>query len=219
MHAAGHSEDCQYTHSLGFTDGVGRSDGEGVERPWAELNQLGGSTREMTYGHHQEVIEDHLHFWNFVKSSQMCTYLWQKHREASKQAEHHREDFQGLCAITHPALLKKWENMSPLPRKEGTTVQSVYKLPNGLIPTRKQMYDRLRLVEAAEEPVWSEASAPTWSVFRGRPSAATFINMGLCLEDEQHKVTSRASAVLRKDAASIDLGLHRARDALAGHLN
>ncbi|EJU01622.1 hypothetical protein DACRYDRAFT_36223, partial [Dacryopinax primogenitus] len=50
MHAVSHSEYCQYHYSLHFKEGTGRSDGKGVEHPWSELNQLGGSTREMTWG-------------------------------------------------------------------------------------------------------------------------------------------------------------------------
>ncbi|KAJ7874124.1 hypothetical protein B0H13DRAFT_1894675 [Mycena leptocephala] len=37
-HAASHVEDCQNQNSLSFKEGVGKTDGEGVERTWSVLN-------------------------------------------------------------------------------------------------------------------------------------------------------------------------------------
>jgi hypothetical protein len=43
------------------------TDGEGVERHWANLGPLGTSTREMGPGHRRDTIDDHLDHWNWLK--------------------------------------------------------------------------------------------------------------------------------------------------------
>ncbi|KZT54451.1 hypothetical protein CALCODRAFT_510770 [Calocera cornea HHB12733] len=71
MHEHAHQEWCRYQFSLAWIEGGGRTDGEGVERPWSELNQLSASTKEMTAGHRKEVLEDHMTGWNWKKVMNM----------------------------------------------------------------------------------------------------------------------------------------------------
>ena len=47
--------------------GVGRTDGEEVERGWAKFNGTAGSTREMGPGSREETLEDHFEFNNVEK--------------------------------------------------------------------------------------------------------------------------------------------------------
>ncbi|KLO04068.1 hypothetical protein SCHPADRAFT_841060, partial [Schizopora paradoxa] len=68
MHLQGHIESCQYRFSWNYTDGVGRTDGEEVERFWAEANQAAGSTKQMNKGHRREVLDDIMNDWNFLKN-------------------------------------------------------------------------------------------------------------------------------------------------------
>lgn len=76
-HIVGHKENCFYQHSLNFTKGCGRTDGEACERNWALLNPLSMSTREMNSAHRHEVLEDHMSHINFTKLMTMRTSFLQ----------------------------------------------------------------------------------------------------------------------------------------------
>ncbi|KAJ7882725.1 hypothetical protein B0H13DRAFT_1890747 [Mycena leptocephala] len=49
-HAASHVEDCQNQNSLTFQEGVGKTDGKGVERTWSRLNPAAYSTKDAGLG-------------------------------------------------------------------------------------------------------------------------------------------------------------------------
>ena len=66
-HLDGHKDDCKYRFSLNYTEGVGRSHGEGIEASWAESKQSGGSTRQMNHGHRHDTINDLHNYWNWNK--------------------------------------------------------------------------------------------------------------------------------------------------------
>ena len=66
-HFNGHREDDHNRFSLNFMKGVGRTDGEEVERGWAKFNGIAGSTREMGPGSREETLEDHFEFNNVEK--------------------------------------------------------------------------------------------------------------------------------------------------------
>ena len=59
FHLPAHKASCRYKYSYHWLPGVGMTDGEAPERIWAILNDIGGSTREMTAGHRHDVINDH----------------------------------------------------------------------------------------------------------------------------------------------------------------
>jgi hypothetical protein len=58
FHLGSHVEACHAPFSLGYTLGVGRTDGEGVERNWDGLNGLGPSTKEMGPGNRWDTLDD-----------------------------------------------------------------------------------------------------------------------------------------------------------------
>ena len=66
-HLDGHKDNCKYRFSLNYTEGVGRSHGEGIEASWAESKQSGGSTRQMNHGHRHDTINDLHNYWNWNK--------------------------------------------------------------------------------------------------------------------------------------------------------
>ena len=66
-HCPMHKLPCQAPHSLNFKPGVGRTDGEGIERSWSELNRVANSTKEMGPGSRHDTLDDHLGHHNFRK--------------------------------------------------------------------------------------------------------------------------------------------------------
>ena len=79
MHVQGHKEDCQYCYSLNYMEHVSRTAGELIETAWAEANNIGPSTREMSPGHRHDVLNDLYDFWNWWKTFGMGTSLLQIH--------------------------------------------------------------------------------------------------------------------------------------------
>ncbi|KAJ6491119.1 hypothetical protein C8R45DRAFT_901358 [Mycena sanguinolenta] len=67
-HALAHEELCAALNSLNYIPGVGRSDGEGIERLWAWLNGCAYQSKEMGLGNRADSIEDKVDCHNFQKN-------------------------------------------------------------------------------------------------------------------------------------------------------
>lgn len=66
-HLNGHREEDHNRYSLNFMKGVGRTDGEEVERGWSRFDGTAASTREMGPGSREETLEDHFDYNNQEK--------------------------------------------------------------------------------------------------------------------------------------------------------
>lgn len=71
FHIAAHNMDCQCRFSLHFTEGVGQTDGEGIERNWARVGMLGITTKEMGPGARHDVLDDHWGHNNWSRTKDM----------------------------------------------------------------------------------------------------------------------------------------------------
>ncbi|KAJ7060165.1 hypothetical protein C8F01DRAFT_1058798 [Mycena amicta] len=69
-HAIVHEASCQADNSLSFLRGVGRTDGEGIERTWAIVNPVLFATKEMGEGNRHDTIEDKIDHINFEQNIQ-----------------------------------------------------------------------------------------------------------------------------------------------------
>lgn len=85
FHLSGaHGDLCQGPFSLNFKEGVGHTDGEGIERNWARVNGAAHSTREMGPGSRHDTLDDTMGHSNWRKlvdlgepshpSSFVCAY-------------------------------------------------------------------------------------------------------------------------------------------------
>jgi len=68
FHLPAHIEFCHNNFSFNLTKGVGRTDGEGVERGWEHINPLASSTKEMGPGSRQDTLDDHFGDRNWKKT-------------------------------------------------------------------------------------------------------------------------------------------------------
>lgn len=71
FHLPGHIEACRPQYAFNYTIGVGRTDGEAVERGWAEINPLAMSTREMGPGSRRDTLDFHFGDYNWRKTIQL----------------------------------------------------------------------------------------------------------------------------------------------------
>ena len=60
-HGGIHEEACRTRHSLKYHDGVGRTDGEAIERVWSLLNPLSWATKYMGEGARHDWLEEPAH--------------------------------------------------------------------------------------------------------------------------------------------------------------
>ncbi|KAI0056526.1 hypothetical protein BV25DRAFT_1977834 [Artomyces pyxidatus] len=85
FHLPAHMAACRFKFSFNFLRGMGMTDGEAPERNWAQLNNIGRSTREMTSGHRQDTINEHHSDINVRKVHSMAKDLAKKHEQANAQ--------------------------------------------------------------------------------------------------------------------------------------
>lgn len=67
-HFNGHKEENHNRYSLNLVPGVGRTDGEEIERNWGRHNATAASTREMGPGSRHDTLEDHFGWNNHRKT-------------------------------------------------------------------------------------------------------------------------------------------------------
>lgn len=67
FHLPAHSEKDQIIYSLNFKEGVGQTDGEGIERNWSKLNGAASSTKQMGPGSRHDTLDDFCGHMNWRK--------------------------------------------------------------------------------------------------------------------------------------------------------
>lgn len=67
-HIGYHGFNCQSLFSFNFTTGVGRTDGEGIERCWSWLNKAAPSVKEMGPSGRRETLDDFCGYANWRKT-------------------------------------------------------------------------------------------------------------------------------------------------------
>ncbi|KAK7022765.1 hypothetical protein VNI00_016968 [Paramarasmius palmivorus] len=85
LHIQGHERSCQENFALHFILGAGQTDGEGIERHWANLGPIATSTREMGPGHRRDTLDDHFGAWNWAKIKRLGLLLRRKRQDAREQ--------------------------------------------------------------------------------------------------------------------------------------
>ena len=70
MHIHGHKELCQAVYAIPYAEGFGHTSGDGIETPWADTNDAGRTTREMTSGGRIDTLVGLFNFWNWRKTEQ-----------------------------------------------------------------------------------------------------------------------------------------------------
>jgi hypothetical protein len=74
-HAESHTPNCRDNNHLRYRRGVGKTDGEGIERLWAVLNPAALATKEMGLGNRADVLDDRIDNHNFIKNMTLGAFL------------------------------------------------------------------------------------------------------------------------------------------------
>ncbi|TRM55184.1 hypothetical protein BD626DRAFT_579197 [Schizophyllum amplum] len=102
LHIHGHKLECQLAYNFNYTLGAGRTDGEGVERPWSQLGPLGTALRAMGPGSAADMLDDHIGYLNFMKLTGLGRLLRRRAidalEELARQAEELRAFTEGQAS-------------------------------------------------------------------------------------------------------------------------
>ena len=68
FHLPAHKPECHAPYSFNYAPGVGRTDGEGIERNWSVLNKVAPSLSMMGPGGRWDTMDDVCNYWNWMKT-------------------------------------------------------------------------------------------------------------------------------------------------------
>ncbi|KAJ7023305.1 hypothetical protein C8F04DRAFT_1271494 [Mycena alexandri] len=159
LHIYGHKIQCQLYFSLNYTPGSAHTDGEGIERPWANIGPVATSTRGMGPGSRQDTLNDHWSHWNWPKLVGLGSLLKKRLLNAIPE-----RNFQAESLATFTA----------------NQIDNVPQFPNRL----RALENDVRLECAEEEAAEQRAGIP--AIHNVSPSA--FILAGLDLEEQQRQI-------------------------------
>lgn len=57
LHLQGHKDDCRFEFAPHYTQGCGRTDGEAIERNWADCNDIAKNTLDQNPGHRIDTLD------------------------------------------------------------------------------------------------------------------------------------------------------------------
>ncbi|KAK0484271.1 hypothetical protein EDD18DRAFT_1311853 [Armillaria luteobubalina] len=181
FHEPGHKAEEHEQFSFNLAEGVGLSDGECPEQIWASHNALGNSTKTAGPGMWQDLIDDHLGFWNWVKYCCMGLTLWKCYKVAIMERNRQEEAHQGFTRSLPPYMVSEWDDLC--------VAWEADKVPKMVLNPFCVQSDALTEDEVHKELAEEEEARRT---SRGRAvhdmSPSVFMVFGLVLEESQRKL-------------------------------
>ncbi|KDR84217.1 hypothetical protein GALMADRAFT_54716 [Galerina marginata CBS 339.88] len=182
LHEPMHQTKGHHMYSFNYIPGVGLTDGECPERVWGPHNALGNSTKTQGPGSRQDVLDDHFAFWNWLKYINMGRTLLRRYKAAVAQRNLQQEGHRGLTNSLDTELVGKWEKLCV----EWEQDASFPKKKKNPYHTKDAYLSEAQVKkELAEE---EERRLAQGGVSLHATSAWSFFQMGLDLEDTQHRL-------------------------------
>ncbi|KAJ7631946.1 hypothetical protein DFH06DRAFT_1337469 [Mycena polygramma] len=183
LHIYGHKILCQVSYSLNYTPGSARTDGEGIERPWANIGPVSTSTVEMGPGSRHDTLDDHWGHWNWGKLIGLGALLMKRLLRAIPERNFQRDS---LATFTENQAehVEGWKAMVEAFEADGSK-PNPYELPKSGVNEND-----VRLQLAQEEAI--EQATGTLPIHNVSPSA--FILAGLDLEEQQRRIKVAVAA-------------------------
>ncbi|KAK6988081.1 CxC2 domain-containing protein [Favolaschia claudopus] len=180
-HAASHNEDCQNQNSLSFRPGVGRSDGEGVERTWSGLNPAALSTKDAGTGVRADAMEAKIDNHNYLKNVGQGDALQRKLVIAIAERDRQVAGFKDVNKTVEKDVKVQWRKAIK-DWEQDSTKPNPFILSRQDCPTETQV----RLEVRKDEQNLGGGTAP----LHGR-SATAFLVAGIQLEDSQRRILAQ----------------------------
>ncbi|KAF7310200.1 CxC2 domain-containing protein [Mycena indigotica] len=187
-HAVAHESSCQAANSLTHAVGVGRTDGEGIERTWAILNPIGFSTKEMGEGNRHDTIEDKIDHVNFEKNVKQGNTLARKMLIALAERETQINEFAEVDDSLESSLREQWQRQVNAWNADNTSPNPYVSTAKHAGPSEAQILAELKKAELEQL-----RSGRGNELAAGRTTAAAFIKGALQLEDQQRRIRFESS--------------------------
>ncbi|KAJ6503466.1 hypothetical protein C8R47DRAFT_969052 [Mycena vitilis] len=178
-HAGSHEKSCEDENSLSILPGVGKSDGEGVERFWGDVGPASFHTKDMGLGNRADTLEDKIDHHNHRKNLGQGDALRRKLIVAVAERARQVAAFNEVSATISKDLRHHWKTQIDA-FLEDHTQPNPYALSEKDRPTEAQT--RLAL-KADEEAEARKGNAPIHGT-----SVTAFLVAGLQLEDAQRRM-------------------------------
>ncbi|KAG8818805.1 hypothetical protein FRC19_010305 [Serendipita sp. 401] len=169
FHLPSHREACSFRFSFNHVKGVGRTDGEGIERLWSIQNRLSGSTSKMTPGFRQDTLNLHFMDWNASKTRRMG-------------------EFQELYASINPVRVARWIDLeNNFDVCTGGT--NIFQTALSKAPSRATILASITQFEG-NNIRRDNSSLDDWDT-----AAVAWVNDGLDIEETQASIRTRRSKI------------------------
>ncbi|KAJ7429396.1 hypothetical protein B0H11DRAFT_1768213 [Mycena galericulata] len=178
FHLPAHRMECYAPFSLHFMEGVGLTNGEGIEQNWENSNGAARQTKEMGPGSRQDTLDDIFGAHNYRKTLALGRILQKRMVEGIKEAVRHRDGFDGFHAGlegAEPGITADWDACEAAWQADRTKL-----CPYETTHVGKTMKD-VELELAKEE--FEETESRVQVVHQS--SRSQFIVMGLEVEETQ----------------------------------
>ncbi|KAJ6465540.1 hypothetical protein C8R47DRAFT_1235772 [Mycena vitilis] len=180
-HAASHNSDCQDANSLSLKPGVGKSDGEGVERVWSVLNPASYATKDAGRGVRADALEGKIDNHNYLKNVGQGYALQRKLVVAIAERDKQVAAFKHVNKTISREVRTSWEDMIEAWLADETK-PNPYVLKLKDCPTEAEV--RLQ-VRKDEEALAATGRAPIHGL-----SATAFLTAGIQIEDSQRRIAA-----------------------------
>ncbi|KAJ7735174.1 hypothetical protein B0H16DRAFT_1731438 [Mycena metata] len=178
-HAGSHNEDCQRDNSLSYKTGVGKSDGEGVERVWSVLNPAANHTKDAGRGQRVDGLEDKIDSHNFAKNVGQGDALQRKLLVAIAERDRQVEAFKEISSTIERSVRSEWKK-KVVAWHEDPTQENPYTLRRKDCPTEAEV--RLE-VKRDEDAAMLGGTSPLQG-----STATAFLIAGLQIEEAQRRI-------------------------------
>ncbi|KAJ7709331.1 hypothetical protein B0H16DRAFT_1480957 [Mycena metata] len=191
-HALTHEESCQRENSLTYQVGVGRTDGEGIERTWSGVNPISWATKEMAPGGRHDAIENKLDHHNFEKNINLGTTLPRKLIIAIDERDRQVAAFQQVDSTLRTQLKRDWQKKIDDWCRDRTKPNPYEQENEGRDDKRKQSEGAIRQELRREEMEEAAAGAGAGVNKLHGSSITSFLVTGLQLEESQRVIRREA---------------------------
>ncbi|KAJ7116241.1 hypothetical protein C8R43DRAFT_1137919 [Mycena crocata] len=185
-HASSHEESCRNNNSLSFLVGVGKTDGEGVERFWSKVNQVSYFTKNASLGSRADALEDSIDSNNYLKNIGQGESLLRKLIIAVAERARQVACFEEVDGAIRTSTRTEWQTQIDNFLAD-RTLPNPYVLPAGEGPTEVDIRLELKREEEKDARI------------RGMPlratSATAFLVAGLQLEQSQRRISAESAGL------------------------
>ncbi|KAJ7080717.1 hypothetical protein C8R43DRAFT_909900 [Mycena crocata] len=184
-HALAHEDICTALNNLTYILGVGRSDGEGIERLWAFLNSCAYQSKEMGLGNRADTVEDKLDSHNFLKNLGLADALRRKLIVALAERARQVAAFKEINKSISSEVRADWQQLIDNFNADRSALNP-YIVSKNDGPTEAQIRASLK----SEEQEAAKAGAVTLHA----TSATAFLAAGLGLEESQRRIKAELAS-------------------------